>query len=66
MQNDTRCLTCWTISQGDVCNDCGGQNVPVPYYNENGTTLCKKCGALYMYKVRMCGMCLNDMMKEEK
>lgn len=62
--NSTRCLRCWTISEGDICNECGGNNVPVPYYNEGGTALCKNCGSLYQYKVSICANCNNNMMKE--
>jgi RNA polymerase subunit RPABC4/transcription elongation factor Spt4 len=62
--NSTKCLDCGTISEGDVCNECGGFNIPAPYYDKRGTCLCKKCGALYQYKVRICGMCLTNMIKE--
>ena len=68
--NNTRCLTCGTISKGETCNECGGFNVPVPHYHENGTVFCKKCRTwkisnICKWDLEEKGMVCNGCVKKE-
>ena len=54
----TFCLECGVVSDGNVCNECGGNNVvDAVDYSPIGMRNCSECGATYKYTVGYCKRC---------